>query len=403
MYCELSPTQMQMLTSTELPELHFLKLGTVVICSQVAAELAKGKWPMLQSLDLCSCRLTVPALRQLAKAQWPQMRHFSIGDQADLDPARSDPNTVDPLTEVNWSHLESLNIALWECIHLSSASPRWPKLKSIVLSSLHRLPDASTTSLISLTLLDSQLRTLDYLLAMRLPVLQSLVVETYPDYQASDILDKLLSRGNWSALTVLLLYGQGLLSSGPLTTCCCPMLQQLRLLGCHVSAATIRSIVTCKFCHLEVLDLGESRVDESGLEYLTHAQWPLLKTLDLGIVELGHETVQHLITAYMPMLERMDLGRCNMDIAGFETLMRGQWPQLQRLDVLPDCTSTSKRIWGICCDETYVHTCKFANLLRVWVQNSKEARWKYFVDGMPSADIFCIRATASIMVGGSSI
>ena len=391
---KLSPTQMQTLISTELPELHCLKLVRVVICSQVAAELAKGRWPVLQSLDLCSCKLTVPALRQLARAQWPQMRHFSTGDHEDLDRARCDVHTVDPLTEANWPHLESLDIGLWECIHLSSANPRWPNLKSISLSSIFRMPDASTTSLTSINLHDPEPQSVDFLLAMQLPLPQKLVVETYPDYWATEILDFLLLRGNWPALTILLLAGQGLLSSGPLATCCCPNLKQMRLLNCHISTAAIRLIVSCKLCKLEVLDLAESRVDEWGLEYLTHAQWPLLKTLNLGILKLRYETVQHLITAYMPMLEHLDLGSCTTDQFGFAPLMKGQWPHLQQLDISSNCSLSSQRMWEICCDETHLHTCKFASLLREWVQISKEARWKNVANGNSFGELFKICATA---------
>ena len=102
-----------------MAELQDLRLIGSVFDTGSLQQIAKGRWPLLRTLNISSY-------------QQEQRNYFQMEDFLLID--------LDPLQASQWPLLDSLQACGWNCIHLSGAQGcRWPKLTRLTASHINAM------------------------------------------------------------------------------------------------------------------------------------------------------------------------------------------------------------------------------------------------------------------------
>lgn len=128
------------LVNSSLPWLRQLSIDQAPFTLQVAAKLSQSNWPQLEILSLRGSVCTAQNL-QLAKGRWPlltslDISHYQQDERKFFQMADFRLVELDPLQSSCWPLLQSLSAWGWHCIHLSGGQQacRWPDMTSLTAS-----------------------------------------------------------------------------------------------------------------------------------------------------------------------------------------------------------------------------------------------------------------------------
>ena len=285
-------SDMYYLTKGQLPQLISLQLR-FVDCQYTSEQLARGEWPLLQTLNLSRSFISATVMSRIKHGKWPCLRQLILCD------CRLKFQAISHLTDASWQQLELIDLrgnALDGRDMANLSRGTWPSLATLDAGIL--LEPAAWT----------------HLLTGQWPQLKQLTLAAIWPSVRTDI-----------GLPQPAFHTNGACSD-------LPALQHCQIYQPQMSQSLAASLVSSWQANLCSLDLANCNVTGTALQPFRQAHWRSLTTLILSYTGVDAAGIGHLVRAKMPVLQNLRLDWCvGMDADAFQQLSASCWPELRYL------------------------------------------------------------------------
>ena len=287
------------------------KLATRAVSTTAASHLAKGKWPLLCSLNIRDRELTAAATAQLKHGKWPFLGALV------LDGCLLDAEGLEHLVTADWHKLKLLSVSHCRVTPKFAAqlsSCNWPLLCSFICghnmcpATICNFSHGQWTSILHLDLsfASFNVKAAQIFSMAQMPHLTCL--ELWDCNLTADSVAYMV-QANW------------------------PQLRQLDLTYNEMTDEAFRHVSHGSWPELRVLILGATGIDAVGVGHLKHGNWPALELLNVTMSDpiFPNMAVAELVSASWPNLQELDISGIELDDEAAAALALGQWPILEAL------------------------------------------------------------------------
>jgi len=291
-----------------------------IICVPISEDFTKSlfkeNWHCLEKLDLSSSEITQHEIEAIVN-KFPQLKHLDLSDNPKIN-----DEALQILTQASWPLLETLNLEETNITKEKSLSflwnTNWPKFikitlpvfwdfisQNLALSFIQK--DLSQVEKLELTHLNPAYITLETIVNQhQCPKLKHLNISN------SDI-----SFEEFSGLTLAEV----------------PFLEELHLEDTKIPLKGIEKIASqSKWPQLKHLNISNNKIFDKGILALSLAKWQLLEDLNLKNTRITAEGIKIIVSKMnLPHLKKLNVSENSILDEGLETISSGDWPSFEHL------------------------------------------------------------------------